>query len=59
MVLTYSIRVLLHRRNIQRANEPHDTTYDDVYVIQRDSDGNEVEVKISKVRLLALSRLFS
>lgn len=30
----------------------HDTTYDDVYVLQTDDEGKEVEVKIAKVRTL-------
>jgi hypothetical protein len=33
-----------------RAAEPRDTKYDNVYVLQRDENGKEVEVKLAKVR---------
>jgi len=48
MVLLYAIRVLLARENRRRDIEPPDDTYDDVYVIKIDEDGNRAEVKVSK-----------
>ncbi|VDC06152.1 unnamed protein product [Peniophora sp. CBMAI 1063] len=46
--LMLAIRWLLARRNKEREGEAHDTTYDDVYVLQTDDEGKEVEVKIAK-----------
>jgi len=54
MVLLYVIRVLLGRENRRRDMEPSDDTYDDVYVMKIDEDGNRVEVKVSKVRVCSL-----
>ncbi|KAH9958007.1 MFS general substrate transporter [Russula dissimulans] len=48
MVLQYAIRVLLARENRRRDMEPSDDTYDDVYVMKIDEDGNRAEVKVSK-----------
>ena len=45
-----AIRRLLKAENERRDNEPHDETYDDVYLKQIDSDGAEVERKVDKVR---------
>jgi hypothetical protein len=54
MVLQYAIRVLLARENRRRDMEPSDDTYDDVYVMKIDEDGNRAEVKVSKVRVCSL-----
>ncbi|KAI0032038.1 MFS general substrate transporter [Vararia minispora EC-137] len=48
IVILIAIRMLLSHRNKVRATEPRDTTYDDVYVVRCDADGNEVEVKVAK-----------
>jgi ACS family allantoate permease-like MFS transporter len=49
MVLMFSIRVLLARENKRRDAEPPDDSYDEVYVVRIDEEGNRVEVKVSKV----------
>ena len=49
MSLMYSIRLLLSRENKRRDNEPHDDTYEDVYVEKVLEDGSRVEVKVLKV----------
>ena len=49
MALLFSIRVLLARENKRRDAEPLDDSYDDVYVLRNDEEGNRVEVKVSKV----------
>jgi ACS family allantoate permease-like MFS transporter len=49
MVLMFSIRVLLARENKRRDVEPPDDSYDEVYVVRIDEEGNLVEVKVSKV----------
>jgi hypothetical protein len=49
MILLFSIRVLLARENKRRDAEPPDNTYDDVYIVKINDDGNREEVKISKV----------
>ncbi|KAI0284710.1 MFS general substrate transporter [Russula aff. rugulosa BPL654] len=48
MVLMFSIRVLLARENKRRDAEPPDDSYDEVYVVRIDEEGNRVEVKVSK-----------
>lgn len=48
MSLMYSIRLLLSRENKRRDNEPHDDTYEDVYVEKVMEDGSRVEVKVLK-----------
>jgi len=48
MVLLFSIRVLLARENKRRDAEPPDYTFDDVYVVTTDKDGNDAEVKVPK-----------
>ncbi|ETW84170.1 major facilitator superfamily [Heterobasidion irregulare TC 32-1] len=48
MLLMYSIRLLLSRENKRRDNEPHDDTYEDVYVEKVMEDGSRVEVKVLK-----------
>lgn len=55
MILLFSIRVLLARDNKRRAAEPPDDTFDDVYVVRIDEDGNRTEVKVPKVRLHSCS----
>jgi hypothetical protein len=54
MVLLFSIRVLLARENKRRDTEPRDYTFDDVYVVTTDKDGNRAEVKVPKVRISVL-----
>jgi len=54
MVLLFSIRVLLARENKRRDAEPPDYTFDDVYVVTTDKDGNDAEVKVPKVRISVL-----
>jgi MFS transporter, ACS family, allantoate permease len=49
MVLMFSIRVLLARENKRRDAEPPDDSYDEVYVVRIDEEGNRVEVKVSRV----------
>jgi hypothetical protein len=56
MVLLFSIRVSLARENKRRDAEPPDDTFDDVYVVRIDEDGNRAEVKVPKVRLRSCSR---
>ena len=55
MVLLFFIRVLLARENKRRDAEPPDYTFDDVYVVTTDKDGNRAEVKVPKVRISVLS----
>ena len=54
MVILFIIRVLLARENKRRDAEPPDYTFDDVYVVTTDKDGNRAEVKVPKVRISAL-----
>jgi hypothetical protein len=54
MVLLFIIRVLLARENKRRDAEPRDDTFDNVYVVKIDEDGNRSEVKVSKVRVSSL-----
>jgi MFS transporter, ACS family, DAL5 transporter family protein len=42
MVLLFSIRVLLARENKRRYAEPLDDSYDDVYVLRNNEEGNRV-----------------
>jgi ACS family allantoate permease-like MFS transporter len=51
MVLLFSIRVLLARENKRRDAEPLGDSFNDVYVVRIDEDGNRTEVKVSKVRI--------
>ncbi|THH07930.1 hypothetical protein EW146_g9157 [Bondarzewia mesenterica] len=46
--LMLAIRFLLARENRLRDNEPHDDTYEDVYVEKVLEDGSRVEVKVPK-----------
>ena len=55
MALLFFIRVLLARENKRRDAEPPDYTFDDVYVVTIDKDGNRTEVKVPKVRISILS----
>ena len=55
----YSIRLLLSRENKRRDNEPHDDTYEDVYVEKVMEDGSRVEVKVLKVSCSLDSHLLS
>ncbi|KAF8480327.1 MFS general substrate transporter [Russula ochroleuca] len=48
MVLLFSIRVLLARENKRRDAEPLGDSFNDVYVVRIDEDGNRTEVKVSK-----------
>ncbi|KAI0305253.1 MFS general substrate transporter [Multifurca ochricompacta] len=48
IALLFSIRVFLARENKRRDAEPQDDTYEDVYVVKMDGEGNRVEVKVSK-----------
>jgi hypothetical protein len=50
MVLMFAIRVLLARENKRRDAEPRDDSFDNVYVVMIDKNGNRTEVKVSKVR---------
>ena len=50
MVLLLAIRVLLSRRNKERDLEPPDHTFEDVYVVKVDDEGNRIEAKVDKVR---------
>lgn len=43
------IRGMLARENKKRDNEPHDDTYDDVWLKQTDADGKVVERRVDKV----------
>lgn len=43
------IRYMLARENKKRDNEPHDDTYDDVWLKQTDADGKIVERRVDKV----------
>ena len=49
MLLLFSIRVLLARENKRRDAEPRDDAFDDVTVEDTDEDGNQTEIKVSKV----------
>ena len=51
MAVLFSIRVLLARENKRRDAEPPDHTFDDVYIVTTDEDGNCTEVKVPKVRI--------
>ena len=42
---------MLARENKQRDAEPRDESFDNVYVVKIDDDGNRTEVKVSKVRV--------
>jgi len=55
MVVLFFIRVLLARENKRRDAEPPDYTFNDVYVVTTDKDGNRAEVKVPKVRISVLS----
>ncbi len=44
-----TIRMMLARENKKRDNEPHDDTYDDVWLKQTDADGSIVERRVDKV----------
>jgi len=55
MVVLFAIRMLLARENKRRDAEPHDDTFDDVYVVTDDEDGNRTEVKVPKVRIRSSS----
>jgi len=48
---------MLAKENARRENEPHDDTYDDVYVTRENADGTRVEQKVDKVRLFTSFRL--
>ncbi|KAI0289618.1 MFS general substrate transporter [Russula brevipes] len=48
MILLFIIRVLLARENKRRDAEPPDDSFDNVYVVRIDEDGNRSEVKVSK-----------
>ena len=39
------------RENKHRDAEPPDHTFDDVYIVTTDEDGNRTEVKVPKVRI--------
>jgi hypothetical protein len=54
MVLLFCIRVLLAQENKRRDEEPPDDTFNGVYVITTDEDGNRTEVKVLKVRTCLL-----
>jgi len=45
------IRKMLARENRKRDNEPHDDTYDDVWLKQTDADGSIVERRVDKAFL--------
>lgn len=49
MSLLFAIRVLLSRENKVRDAEPPDDAYDNVFLTKIDQDGNQVEIKVSKV----------
>ena len=42
---------MLARENKRRDAEPRDESFDNVYVVKIDEDGNRTEVKVSKVRV--------
>ena len=46
-----SIRIMLARENKRRDAEPRDESFDNVYIVKVDEDGNRTEVKVSKVRI--------
>ncbi|KAI0066401.1 MFS general substrate transporter [Artomyces pyxidatus] len=48
LVILYSMRVFLIARNKRRDAEPHDDTYEDVYVLKMDKDGKYTEVRVDK-----------
>ena len=49
-ILLLVTRFYLAYENAKREREPHDTTYDDVYISQTQADGTVVEKKVDKVR---------
>ena len=51
MILLFSVRLLLAHENKRRDAEPPDHSYDDVYVMKIDDEGNRIDVKVSKVRV--------
>ena len=51
MLLMFLIRVMLVRENRRRDAEPRDDSFDNVYVVKIDEDGNRTEIKLSKVRV--------
>lgn len=50
-LLMLLIRYLLARENKKRDTEPHDVTFDEVYIQVANADGKLVERRIDKVRL--------
>ena len=51
MFLLFSIKILLAWENKLRDAEPRDESFEDVYVVKIDKNGNRTEVKVSKVRV--------
>lgn len=45
------LRVYLARQNTLRSHEPHDKTYDNIYVNEKSGDGNVEALKVDKVRV--------
>ena len=43
---------MLAHENNQRDKEPHDSTYDEVYITQSREDGKSVEQRVDKVFIL-------
>jgi ACS family allantoate permease-like MFS transporter len=50
MGLLLTLRFMLLRENMKRDCEPHDDTYDDVYMDRVGTDGGSEKIKIDKVR---------
>ncbi|KAI0287115.1 MFS general substrate transporter [Russula brevipes] len=50
IALLFAIRMRLARENERRDVEPLDDTFDNVYVVRVDGEGNRVELKVPKVR---------
>ncbi|KAI0059498.1 MFS general substrate transporter [Artomyces pyxidatus] len=46
--LLWAIRILLKARNKARDAEPHDDSFEDMYIVRLDEDGKRVEVKVDK-----------
>ena len=58
MILLFFIRVLLASENKRRDVESPDDTFDDVYVVTTDEGENHTEIKVPKVRICFLPRVY-
>lgn len=53
-ILILLLRFMLAAENKRREAEPYDDTYDEVYIVVSDADGNATEKKVDKVCALLL-----